>query len=56
MQQGMSYTREWYNNGEFWLRYDCIWQGSESGSFSVTLRETNGCLWNLDDDYHHRRG
>lgn len=42
MPQGIAYTRTWSMDGEEWIRYDCIWEGPEMGTFHITLREPGG--------------
>jgi hypothetical protein len=39
MQPGMRYSREWYNRGARWIRYDCVWEGPESGTWSLRLHD-----------------
>jgi hypothetical protein len=40
---GMRYTREWFYEGsQSWIRYDCTWQGGNTGWFSTTLKEPGG--------------
>jgi len=29
-------------NGQSWIKYDCTWQGAESGVDKVTLKEPGG--------------
>jgi hypothetical protein len=42
MPEGMRYSRTWSMDGKEWIRYDCIWQGSEEGTFNITLQEPMG--------------
>lgn len=42
MERGAAYTREWLNRGEVWVRYECVWQGSESGTWSLRLHDAGG--------------
>lgn len=42
MQQGMMYTRVWTFSNSEWVRYECIWQGPESGTFEVRLWDIDG--------------
>jgi hypothetical protein len=44
MQPGMRYSREWYNRGERWIHYDCVWEGLESGTWSLRLYDENSGL------------
>ncbi|MFZ0545334.1 MAG: serine/threonine-protein kinase [Candidatus Promineifilaceae bacterium] len=39
---GGSYVRRWTNNGEEWVRYQCIWPGPTSGIDEVPLSEPEG--------------
>jgi hypothetical protein len=44
----MQYTRTWSNNGQEWIRFDCTWQGTETGSKNFKLFDTGGLrsgLW-----------
>jgi hypothetical protein len=44
MQPGMRYAREWYNRGERWIHYDCVWEGPESGTWSLRLYDESSGL------------
>ena len=39
---GADYTRIWKNGGQEWVRYQCKWDGPESGVFETDLREPAG--------------
>jgi len=39
---GASYIRKWTMGGNEWIKYDCTWNGSESGHDSVSLTEPKG--------------
>jgi len=39
---GSHYVRTWTMEGQEWVKSDCIWQGAESGTSSITLREPSG--------------
>jgi hypothetical protein len=42
MQTGMAYTRFWTNQGDEWVRYNCIWNGPPSGTFYGKLWDSDG--------------
>ncbi len=42
MTPGQSYTRVWSFGDQEWIRYNCMWRGPESGTFSVRLWDANG--------------
>jgi hypothetical protein len=44
MQPGMHYSREWYNRGARWVHYDCVWEGPESGTWSLRLYDRRNGL------------
>jgi hypothetical protein len=44
MQPGMRYSREWYNRGARWIHYDCVWEGPESGTWSLRLYDESAGL------------
>lgn len=39
---GSDYVRVWKNQGQEWTRYQCRWDGPESGVFETILREPAG--------------
>jgi hypothetical protein len=39
---GAEYVRRWTNNGEEWVRYQCLWPGPTSGVDDVPLTEPEG--------------
>ncbi len=39
---GAKYTRRWTMNGNEWVRYNCAWQGPESGIDTLKLTEPDG--------------
>lgn len=39
---GARYTRKWTMDGKEWIRYECLWSGSENGRDSVKLTEPRG--------------
>jgi serine/threonine protein kinase len=39
---GAEYVRRWTNNGEEWVRYQCLWPGPTSGVDDVPLTEPDG--------------
>lgn len=39
---GSDYVRLWKNGGQEWVRYQCKWDGPESGVFETDLREPAG--------------
>lgn len=45
MQRGMRYVREWWADGDLWIRVHCTWQGGESGSLDVRLYDQDGGLY-----------
>lgn len=54
---GADYVRRWSNNGEEWVRYQCLWPGPTSGVDEVPLTEPAGLrsgVWEisifLDDE------
>ncbi len=50
MTPGQSYTRVWSFGDQEWIRYNCMWRGPESGTFSVRLWDANGLrsgVWTL---------
>ena len=42
--KGSRYTRTWQTYLGEWVRYDCIWQGAESGVVYTEIREPGGFL------------
>lgn len=42
MSPGLEYVRTWSSNGEEWVRYNCRWQGAESGVFYGRLWDRDG--------------
>lgn len=47
---GASYVRAWSQNGKEWIRYQCKWDGQESGTDEVVLRDPKGLrsgVWQL---------
>lgn len=47
---GSSYSRTWSTYRGEWVRYECIWEGPESGAVDVSLREPGGLAstqWNV---------
>jgi hypothetical protein len=54
---GVNYVRRWTNDGEEWVRYQCLWPGPTSGVDEVPLTEPEGLrsgVWQvsilLDDE------
>jgi hypothetical protein len=39
---GTEYVRIWKNGGQEWVRYQCQWDGPESGVFEINMREPAG--------------
>jgi hypothetical protein len=39
---GAEYVRRWTNDGQEWVRYQCIWPGPSSGADEVPLTEPEG--------------
>ncbi len=39
---GAKYIRKWTMDGKEWIRYECLWSGSENGRDSVKLTEPKG--------------
>ena len=39
---GAEYVRRWTNNGQEWVRYQCLWPGPDSGVDNVPLTEPAG--------------
>lgn len=39
---GAEYVRRWSNNGEEWVRYQCLWPGPTSGTDEIPLTEPEG--------------
>lgn len=47
---GAKYTRRWTMNGNEWVRYNCAWQGPESGADTLKLTEPDGLhsgIWEI---------
>jgi serine/threonine-protein kinase len=42
MSPGLEYVRTWSSNGDEWVRYNCRWQGAESGVFYGRLWDRDG--------------
>jgi hypothetical protein len=42
LRPGLAYTRLWTFQGEEWIRYNCVWQGPEAGTFAIRLWDTGG--------------
>jgi hypothetical protein len=48
---GANYVRKWSMDGKEWVRYECSWQGPETGFDEVTLTEPKGLhsgIWQIE--------
>ena len=42
MSKGLRYSRVWSMKGAEWVRYDCVWQGPERGTYYLKLWDVDG--------------